>query len=489
MNLTHKDYSGSCPKAELLICFGFEGKKLSLPGDVALTKAALADFKGEARQVRFSDATKGSVSRVALVGLGDAKSIDLEGLRRAAGVAVAQAESSGAAHAVVYVDDAIAKLAGGPEAVGCAIAEGLVMGRYRYDLGKSKPEPFKLKRVNTLSKGSPFKQGVKRGTALGEANCFTRDLQNRAGNQLTPSAMATEARGLARRSDRITCKVMDEAGMKKLGMGLLLGVSAGSREPAKLIHLVYKPKGKSKGKIALVGKGLTFDAGGISLKPSRGMEDMRYDMSGSAAVLGAFHALASVDVGYEVHGIVPSSENMPDGIATKPGDVHVGMNGTTVEVVNTDAEGRLILADALTYTVTKVKPDTIIDLATLTGAVVMGLGHEISGMFASSTKLRDDLSAAGESCSERVWPMPLIPEFLENMKGGPADLRNITTPEMGGGSIAGAAFLSHFVGETEWAHLDIAGTAWNQKARDYVGGKGGTGVGTRLLIQYLCHRD
>lgn len=489
MKLTHKDYSGSCPKADLLICFGLEGKQLSLPGDTKLTKAALDSFKGEVRQARFSDATAGNADRVLLVGLGEEKSVTLEGLRRAAGVAAQQAETSGAKSAVVYVDESIAKLAGGAEGVGCAVAEGLVMGHYRYDLGKSKPDPLKLARVTSLAKGAAFKNGVKRGTALGEANCFTRDLQNRAGNQLTPSALAVEARGLARRSDRITCKVIDEAGMKKFGMGLLLGVSAGSAEPAKLIHLVYKPKGKSKGKIALVGKGLTFDAGGISLKPSRGMEDMRYDMSGSAAVLGAFHALSSIDVNYEVHGIVPSSENLADGLATKPGDIHVAMNGTTVEVVNTDAEGRLILADALCYTVSKVKPDTIIDLATLTGAVVMALGHEISGMFATTNELRDALSAAGESCSERVWPLPLIPEFLENMKGGPGDLRNITTPEMGGGSIAGAAFLSHFVGETEWAHLDIAGTAWNQKARDYVGGKGGTGVGTRLLIQYLCDRN
>ena len=489
MKLTHKDYTGTCPKTDLVICFGLKGKKPALPGDVKLPKAALEDFEGEPRAARFADATAGAARRVLLVGLGEAKELTAEGVRRAAGVAVSQAESSGAKSAVVYVDDAVANLAGGAEAVGCAVAEGLVMGHYRYDLGKSKPEPRKLVRVSTLSPGADYRRGAKRGQALGEANCFTRDLQNRAGNQLTPSIMASEARGLARRSDRITCKVIDEAGMKKFGMGLLLGVSAGSEEPAKLIHLTYKPKGKSKGRIAFVGKGLTFDAGGISLKPARGMEDMRYDMSGSAAVLGAFHALASIDVPYEVHGIVPSSENLADGKATKPGDVHVGMNGTTVEIVNTDAEGRLILADALTYTVTKVKPETIIDLATLTGAVVVGLGHEISGMFASTDGLRDDLSKAGEDCGERVWPLPLLPDFLENMKGGPADVRNITTPEMGGGSIAGAAFLSHFVGDTEWAHLDIAGTAWNAKARDYVGGKGGTGVGTRLLIQYLHRRN
>ena len=486
MKLTHKDYSGSLAKTELLVCFGTEGKKPVLPTGVTLPAAAIEDFKGEVRQARLCDAKSGDARRVLLVGLGAAKAVTGEGLRRAAAIAVQKAESTGSKTATVYVDASIAKLAGGADEVGCAVAEALVMGHYRYDGGKSKPEARKLTRTVTLAASSDFKKGAKRGAALGEANCFTRDLQNRAGNQLTPAALAAEARGLARRSDRITCRVHDEAAMKKLGMGLLLGVSAGSREPAKLIHLVYKPKGKSKGKIALVGKGLTFDAGGISIKPSRGMEEMRYDMSGSASVLGAFHALASVAVGYEVHGIVPSSENLPDGLATKPGDIHVGMNGTTVEVVNTDAEGRLILADALTYTVEKVKPDTIIDLATLTGAVVMGLGHEITGMYASTNALRDALSGAGDDCGERVWPMPLLPEFLENMKGGPSDLRNITTPEMGGGSIAGAAFLSHFVGDTEWAHLDIAGTAWNQKARDYVGGKGGTGVGTRLLIQYLC---
>jgi leucyl aminopeptidase len=359
------------------------------------------------------------------------------------------------------------------------------MGTYRYDAGKSAAKPLALKKVVTLAKGAEFKRGAVHGKLLGEANCFTRDLQNKAGNQLTPTKLAAEARGLARRSPKLTCKVLDEAAMKKLGMGLLLGVSAGSREPAKLIHLVYKPKGRSRGRIAFVGKGLTFDAGGISLKPSRGMEEMRYDMSGSAAVLGAFHALANLDVPFEVHGIVPSSENLADGQATKPGDVHVSMKGTTVEVINTDAEGRLILADALHYTCTKVKPDTIIDLATLTGAVVMGLGHEISGMYATTDELRDQLLQAGDATGEKVWHLPLIEAFVENLKEGPADLRNICTPNMGGGSIAGAAFLSQFVDGPAWAHLDIAGTAWGQNARDYTGGKGGTGVGARLLVQYL----
>ncbi len=215
------------------------------------------------------------------------------------------------------------------------------------------------------------------------------------------------------------------------------------------------------------------------------MDEMRYDMSGSAAVIGAFHALTAIDVPYEVHGIVPTSENMPDGKATKPGDIHTAMNGKTVEILNTDAEGRLILGDALCYTVEKVKPDTIVDLATLTGAVIMALGHEMSAIYPTTDRLRDALMAAGEASGEPVWPMPVPEAFTENLAAGPADLRNITTPNMGGGSIAGAAFLKEFVGDTEWCHIDIAGTAWGQNARDYTGGTGGTGFGTRLLIEYL----
>ncbi|MEM1451940.1 MAG: M17 family metallopeptidase, partial [Planctomycetota bacterium] len=244
------------------------------------------------------------------------------------------------------------------------------------------------------------------------------------------------------------------------------------------------------GRVAFVGKGLTFDAGGYSLKPPPKMDEMRFDMSGGAAVLGAMHALASgVDVPFEVHGVVPSSENLIDGNATKPGDVHTGMSGTTVEILNTDAEGRLILADALTYVDTKVRPDTVIDLATLTGAVIVGLGHEVSGMFSTSTDLRDALLEAGEATGEHVWPLPLLDAHKEGMKGKSADLANIGSPSMGAGPSQGAAFLAHFAGEgSDWAHLDIAGTAWNTRDRDWVGGSTGTGVGARLLVEYLLRR-
>lgn len=485
MKFTHKSISAKFPKTPMVVVFAAEGVKPVLPAGVEISKAALEDFNGKARQSRMADTTAGTARCVLLVGLGDKKTVDAEGFRRAAAIGTKAAEGAHAKSVTFYVDDSIAGLAGGAGSVGQAVSEGARMGHYRYDLGKSKPEARHLQGMQVMGNGADFKRGTARGLALAEANLVTRDLQNLAGNQMTPSLLADHARGIAKKSPKISCKVIDEAGMKRMGMGLLLGVSAGSVEPAKLIHLTYKPKGKSKGKIALVGKGLTFDAGGISIKPSRGMEEMRYDMSGSASVMGAFEALVSLDVPYEVHGIIPSSENLIDGNATKPGDVHTAMNGKTVEVINTDAEGRLILADALCYTVDKVKPDTIIDLATLTGAVIMALGHELSAIYPTTDTLRDDLMAAGAECGEAVWPMPMHPAFKENMGAGPADLRNICTPNMGGGSIGGATFLSHFVGDTEWCHIDIAGTAWNQGARDYTGGNGGTGVGTRLLIEYL----
>jgi len=485
MKLTHKQ-PGRLQKTDVLVVFSAEGEKAALPDGVKVAASFLRGFEGKARATRTTFATAGAADRVLVVGLGPKADVDTEGLRRAGAIASKNAEAAGDARATLSVDDRLAKRADGPQSVAQALSEGALMGTYRYVGGKSDAPAAKLKAIAVVGSGADFKRGVTRGKHLAEANMFTRELQDRPGNEITPRALAQTARALARKGSKLTCKVLDEPAMAKLGMGLLLGVSAGSEEPARLIHLTYKPKGRAKGKVALVGKGLTFDAGGISLKPSGKMEDMRYDMSGGAAVLGVFHALANLDVPWEVHGIVPSSENLPDGKATKPGDIHTGMNGTTVEVLNTDAEGRLILADALTYTETKVKPDTIIDLATLTGAVIVGLGHELSGMFPSTDALRDALSAAGEVVGERVWPLPLLSEHETFMKGVVADLRNIATPAMGAGSSSGAAFLRSFVDrDTEWCHLDIAGTAWGGLARDWVGGATGSGVGTRLLIQYL----
>ncbi|QDU67943.1 leucyl aminopeptidase family protein [Engelhardtia mirabilis] len=487
MKITTKDRSAKLAKTPLLVLLCCEGETLSLPPGVTLPATALADFKGKAREARLVDPTGGDAERVLLVGLGKRDAANWEAQRRAGAIASKRAESLGLKSYTLWTSDADDSVGCGAEGTGRSLAEGAVMGTYKYTEMKSKAEKPSLAGATLIGKGTEFKRGVERGAALADANLFTRDLQNAPGNALTPTKLAAAARKLAGSSPRLTIKVIEEAEMKKLGMGALLGVSNGSREPAKLIHLVYKPTKRARGsrKVALVGKGLTFDAGGISIKPAAKMEDMKYDMSGGAAVLGTFHALAALGCPHEVHGIVPASENLPDGQATKPGDVHTAMNGTTIEVINTDAEGRLILADALCYTTTKVKPDEIIDLATLTGAVIIALGHELTGMFPSTPELRDRLRAAGDATGEPVWELPLLECHKEQMKGTVADLRNINTPGQGNGSTSGAAFLSNFVGETPWCHLDIAGTAWGSLDRDYTGGPMGSGVGPRLLMEYL----
>jgi leucyl aminopeptidase len=483
MKLTYKEPSARLTDTGLLAIFVCQGEKPELPKGVVLPAHGTEDFKGEFRETRHVDASSGPAQRVLFVGLGKESEVDTEKLRRVAAIAVQRAEAAGVASATIFVDRATQALVGGDRA-GTAIAEGAIMGSYRFELGKSKPREEKLKSVLVTGPGAALKSGIAKGVILAEANCFVRDLQNKPANLMTPRDMAAAAKKLEK-GRRISCTVLTQRSMESLGMGLLLGVAQGSREAPRLIHLVYKPAGKAKGKVAFVGKGLTFDSGGISIKPSAKMDEMRFDMSGGGAVLGVFHALQKLDVPWEVHGVVPCTENMPGGKATKPGDIHRAMNGTTVEVLNTDAEGRLVLADALCYVVDKVKPQTIIDLATLTGAVVTALGHELSGMFASTERLRDRLIAAGEETGERLWPLPLLDVHKDGMKGTFADLKNISGGDMGAGSSAGAAFLAPFVGDIEWAHLDIAGTAWGGANRDWVGGPLGSGVGTRMLVRYL----
>ena len=496
MKLQSKEAGAVLAASDLLVVFAFKNAKPALPGGVALPQGALAGFDGSAQAVRVSDAARSPAKRVAVIGLGPKAELDVEGLRRAGAVAAKQAEELKAGTLNVGVDDAVSKAVGGAERAGQALAEGVLLGAYRFDGYKRDRKPPKLKTATLWGSGAAFRRGVKAGVALAAACAHARDLGNQPGNKLRPRDVAAAAKKLAARSPRITCKVLGEAEMKKLGMGSLLSVSAGSVEPACLVHLVYRPAGPRGGgtrkkrpkKYCVVGKGLTFDAGGISLKPSAKMWDMKYDMCGGAAVLGLFHALGELDVPHEVHGLVPSSENLPDAAATKPGDLVQAMDGTTIEVLNTDAEGRLILCDALCYAVKKIKPDTIVDLATLTGAVVMAVGHEYSGLFATSDGLRDELVAAGAEVGEALWPLPLDSHHKEALKGEVGDLKNIALGDVGAGSTIGAAFLSHFVGDTEWAHLDIAGAAWGGRNRDWVGGPQASGVGPRLLHRWLSER-
>lgn len=292
--------------------------------------------------------------------------------------------------------------------------------------------------------------------------------------------MAEQAINLGKNHPELRVKILEESDMKELGMGSFLSVSRGSRQPAKLITLEYQGGKKDSKPIVLVGKGLTFDAGGISLKPGQGMDEMKYDMCGGAAVIGTLLAAVKMQLPLNIIGLVPSSENMPDGDANKPGDIVTSMSGTTIEVLNTDAEGRLILCDALTYA-ERYKPDVVIDLATLTGACLVALGRVPSGLLGNDDSLCNDLIKAGETACDSVWRLPLWEEYQELLKSNFADLANIGGKDAG--TITAACFLSHFAKNFRWAHLDIAGTAWRSGQN-----KGATGRPVPLLSQYLIDR-
>ncbi len=487
MKFITKDLASPPAHPQLLVVFAFAGAEPQLPKGLKLAPAFAGSIKGDFREVKHTDTAHGAAERVLSIGLGKAAEFDAERLRRVCAIAVQRAEALESASVAIWIPKHAGAAAGGARSAGAAAAEGAFLGGYRFQQHKSKPKPQKLERVVLCGDGPDFASGVQRGLAYARANAFARDLQNQPGNLMRPRDLAAAAQKLAR-GGKVRCKVLGPAAQAKLGMGALLGVAVGSSEPSQLIHLSYVPKGRSRGRIALVGKGLTFDTGGISIKPAGKMWDMKYDMSGGAAVLGVFHALGELGCPFEVHGVVPASENMPDGKAVKPGDLVRAMNGLTIEVLNTDAEGRLILCDALSYVVEKVKPDAIVDLATLTGAVVVALGHEYTGVMTRSERLRDELVAAGDEVGEKVWPLPLADHHKDLMKGEVGDLKNIALGDPGAGASQGAAFLAHFVGNTEWAHLDIAGTAWGSLNRDYVGGSMGSGVGVRLLLRWLERR-
>lgn len=310
---------------------------------------------------------------------------------------------------------------------------------------------------------------------------LSKNLANLPGNICTPSYLADQARKLGRDEDRLKVRILDEKQMTKLGMGALLSVSRGSRQPAKLIIMEYsggKPDAKP---VVLVGKGLTFDAGGISLKPSAAMDEMKYDMCGGASVIGSVKAAIAMDLPINLIGVVPASENLPDGDANKPGDIVTSMSGQTVEVLNTDAEGRLILCDALTYC-ERYNPAVVIDIATLTGACIVALGNKASGLLANNDSLAKELLAAGTDSGDRAWQLPLWDDYQEQLDSNFADMANIGGK--GAGTITAACFLSRYTKKFKWAHLDIAGTAWRSGAS-----KGATGRPVGLLTQFLIKRS
>lgn len=322
--------------------------------------------------------------------------------------------------------------------------------------------------------------GLEQGRAIAEGVNLTKHLADLPGNICTPTYLAEQAIELGKKFDKLNVNVLEEADMEKLGMGALLAVARGSRQPAKLITLEYQGGDKNGKPIVLIGKGLTFDAGGISLKPGAGMDEMKYDMCGGAAVLGTLQASAQMALPLNIVGLIPSTENLPDGNADKPGDILTSMSGKTIEVLNTDAEGRLILCDTLTYA-ERYSPDVVIDLATLTGACLVALGRVPSGLLGNDDRLCNELLAASETATDSLWRLPLWEEYQELLKSNFADMANIGGKDAG--TITAACFLSRFAENFRWAHLDIAGTAWRTGPT-----KGATGRPVPLLCQYLINR-
>lgn len=371
------------------------------------------------------------------------------------------------------------------EVVEC-LCEGVLLGDYRFlKYKKSDPqeEPYRgLEEVRFFVRNSTdaLYKGMHAGQVAAQAAREARDMANEPGNGWTPSHFAAHGRMLAKKYS-LKCTVLDKDDMKRLGMGGILAVNQGSMEPPKMVIMEYRPVHKTQ-TVLLVGKGLTFDSGGVSLKPAAGMEDMKYDMCGGAAVMALMQAVGEERPDLGVIVIVPSTDNMASGSALKPGDIITHYNGLTSEIVNTDAEGRLILADALAYGLEKFKPDCVIDLATLTGAVIVGLGHHRTGLLGNNDALVGRLLAAGDRSGEPLWRLPLGKEYTKQIESQVADIKN--SGGKSAGTITAAAYLEKFVGETPWAHLDIAGTAWEFTEKSYVP-KGPSAVGVRTLLELV----
>lgn len=474
------------------------------------------DFAGKKGQVLVcypaAEKTASQPQRIVLVGLGG-ELADGESLRQAGGTAMTGLLKTRAVEVMLLLPKPGGLAA--PE-VAAALSEGMLLAAYRFrkylsaappvaatgqngdQEGELAAEPEPALQQITISGPRGIGPAVRRAAGLAEAVCQARDMANEPGNGWTPDDFARHARRLARRYD-LKVTVLDRNAMKKLGMGGILAVNQGSAQPPRLIVLEYHgerpaPAGHGKSRVEspeplptllLVGKGLTFDSGGISLKPGNGMEEMKYDMCGGAAVLAAMAVVGRERPrGLKVVAMIPATENLPGPAALKPGDIIRQYGGKSVEVINTDAEGRLLLADALAYGVDKFKPAAVIDLATLTGAVIVALGHHRGGLLGNDDELCARVLAAGERAGEPLWRLPLGPEYRKQLKSRVADLKNIDKRDAG--TILGAAFLEEFVGKTPWVHLDIAGTAWNFTEKSYIP-KGPSGFGVRTLVELIRH--
>jgi leucyl aminopeptidase len=456
----------------------------SLPaGAIATIKEVVQEenFKAKALEkivVRVSGAL---VRKVVLVGLGASGKQTQESLRQAAGEGARALKSSKAGSA------GIAFAGGAPQ----AIVEGVLLALHDDDRFRSKPEengeeaPKKLTTVSVLlANVEGAEAAILQGQAVADGTIFARELVSAPANYVTPMYMADQAVAIAK-AGGLEYEILEREDCEKLGMGAYLGVAQGTDMPPKFIHLTYKPAdGKPRQRLAFIGKGLTFDSGGLSIKTTEGMKLMKVDMGGAAAALGAAKALSQIKPDVEIHFIVAATENMVSGHAIRPGDILTASNGKTIEVDNTDAEGRLTLADALVFA-EKLGVDAIVDLATLTGACLVALGNDIAGLLSPNEDLAERVKKAAEVSGEKFWQLPMEESYFESMKSVVADMRNTGGRE--GGTITGALFLKQFVEKTPWVHLDIAGPVWTEKQKGYIN-RGGTGFGVRTLVQFALDK-
>ena len=468
-------------EADALVVLGFEGgtpvytAEHALDGRVAELYAS-GEFRGktgESAVLHGPGSGSLKAKRLVVAGAGERGKFTPNEMRNVAGAILRTLKCKGIKRITLalgeFSQDEFAR----------AAVEGAILGHFEPDYYKTDPKKNEqLVESFSIAGGSPA--AAEQGRILGEAQNFSRSLANEPGNLLTPTRLAERAREMAG-TYGLECDILDQKRMAELGMGALLGVSQGSDEPPALIVLSYRPANApaTSDHLGLVGKGVTFDTGGISIKPADGMEKMKYDMSGGAAVLGAMQAIAQLKPAMAVTALIPTVENMPGSRAQRPGDIVTSMAGKTVEVLNTDAEGRLILIDALSYAL-RLGCTHLVDAATLTGSIVVALGHLRSGAFTNNDAFVTKLLASAESEGEKMWRMPLDDEYKEGLKSAYADLQNIGS--RWGGSITAAMFLREFVGETPWVHLDIAGTAYLDDANPYLA-KGPTGVGVRTFVK------
>ena len=427
-------------------------------------------------------------SRAMFVGAGEEKKLTLHKLRVLAARVAAELEKSGARTASLYLTDLPVKGASLADKVQ-AVSEGIYLGLYKFNKYQTNKKDNKraLRAVTVMIASrrdlAEAETALMHGKAIAAGTNFARDLGNEPGNVCTPEWLGNQAAALAHKDLHVT--VMDKAAIEKAGFTALLAVNQGSAKEPRFITLEYKGGEKGDAPVALVGKGLTFDAGGISIKPAGAMDEMKFDMCGSASVLGIFKAVTEMNLPINLLGIIPSTENLLGSAAYKPGDIITSYKGITIEVLNTDAEGRIILCDALAYAVEQ-KPAEIIDFATLTGACVIALGGQASGLLGTGEKVKKGLQVSGTYTHDRVWELPLFEEYQEQIDSKIADIKNTGGREAG--TITAACFLSRFVDDIPWAHLDIAGTAWTMKGTDISPVGGATGAGVRLVVDYLSRK-